>query len=421
MGNHTSGNDDLLWKNEQGGNIGIETTGAGKFQVDADTELADLLTVPRIRSHADLTASGGGAIAMGVEASGDGVTTLSASGEGSSVHGRAEAATEETVAQITTSDKFGAYTRGWARAGMATSRNAQILASEHGATAIGVADANAAGGVADAAILASGFGSFAMGHAVTTGEAGVIISAAGKGSFAGGWANDGNVYTIGNASLAFGENVATNNANSYAFGKDFINDTASTFMVGFGAGDFVISATELLYTGTTKLGDGGSTDYTETNATGDVTMVGTGRTLESAKFKLTAIGGFAIKLTNETGANTIAGQLVRADTGTDDAVILAPAGATECIGVFLDSGIADAAKAWVVVAGIADVAMQDNTTATRGNWVQTSDTEAGYAIATAGSPAAAPAHFEEIGNCIETVTATGGGTHVVARCVLHFL
>ena len=29
LGNNSSGNDDLVWKNEQGGNIGIETTGAG--------------------------------------------------------------------------------------------------------------------------------------------------------------------------------------------------------------------------------------------------------------------------------------------------------------------------------------------------------------------------------------------------------
>ena len=41
LGNNTSGNDDLLWKNEQGGNIGIQTTGAGKFQIFANVELND--------------------------------------------------------------------------------------------------------------------------------------------------------------------------------------------------------------------------------------------------------------------------------------------------------------------------------------------------------------------------------------------
>lgn len=141
-----------------------------------------------------------------------------------------------------------------------------------------------------------------------------------------------------------------------------------------------------------------------------------------AKSGMTAIGGFAIKLTNKTGANSVAGQLVKADPATNDAVILTAVSDDECIGVFLDSGIADGSETWVVVAGIADVAMEDNTAATRGNWVETSDTigEEGYADATAATPAAAPAHFEEIGHCIETVAAGGGGTHILARCVLHF-
>ncbi len=33
FGNSSSGNDDLIWKNEQGGNIGIQTTGAGDIQL----------------------------------------------------------------------------------------------------------------------------------------------------------------------------------------------------------------------------------------------------------------------------------------------------------------------------------------------------------------------------------------------------
>ncbi len=45
LGNNTSGNDDLFWKNEQGGNIGIETTGAGEFQVFANTVIDGQLAV----------------------------------------------------------------------------------------------------------------------------------------------------------------------------------------------------------------------------------------------------------------------------------------------------------------------------------------------------------------------------------------
>ncbi len=158
-------------------------------------------------------------------------------------------------------------------------------------------------------------------------------------------------------------------------------------------------------------------DFLDTALTTTGTVIGGG-----AKVQMTPIGGVAIKLTNTTGAVTVAGQLVKADTTTDDAVILTGADDLEGIGVFLDSGVADDAEAWVVISGIADVAMQDNTTATRGNWVRVSITEVGYADAT-NLTVPQPinqTHFAEIGHCIETVTATGGGTHVLARCVLHF-
>ncbi len=138
--------------------------------------------------------------------------------------------------------------------------------------------------------------------------------------------------------------------------------------------------------------------------------------------KITALKGIAIKITNETGAVTVKGQIVKPDTANNDAAILTAADDLEVTGVWLDSGVADGAEAWMVVVGIADVAMEDNTAATRGNWVRTSITEAGYADATnAGAPAPInQTHFAEIGHCIETVAAGGGGTHILARCVLHF-
>ncbi len=185
-----------------------------------------------------------------------------------------------------------------------------------------------------------------------------------------------------------------------------------------------------IVTGTARLG--GAVNKTETDVNGNVTQSGTATAslgdttvatqLESAKFKLTPIGGFAIKLTNTTGAVTVAGQLVKADPATDDAVILAAANELESIGVFLDSGVADDAEAWVVTSGIGDVAMEDNTAATRGNWVRSSVGEAGYADAT-NATVPQPinqTHFAEIGHCIESVAAGGGGTHILARCVLHF-
>ncbi len=144
-----------------------------------------------------------------------------------------------------------------------------------------------------------------------------------------------------------------------------------------------------------------------------------------AKAGMSSIGGLCIKITNTTGAVTVAGQVVTTDTTTDDAVVLSGADEEEAIGVFLEAGIADDAEAWVVVSGIADVAMEDGTAATHGNWVRTSVGEAGYADSTNASPpgggiANLDIHMREIGNCIETVAGGGGGTHILARCVLHF-
>ena len=139
----------------------------------------------------------------------------------------------------------------------------------------------------------------------------------------------------------------------------------------------------------------------------------------AAKTKMTSIGGIAVKLTNKSGANSVAGNLVIASGTTDDAVTTATAGDVDIIGVFLDSGISDGSEAWVVFSGIADVMMEDNTASTRGNWVAMSRGENAVALNQA-SPATAPQHFEEIGHCIESVAAGGAGTNILARCVLHF-
>lgn len=141
--------------------------------------------------------------------------------------------------------------------------------------------------------------------------------------------------------------------------------------------------------------------------------------LYNDKVMLTIEGGIAIKLTNKTGANSVKGKLVKADTATDDAVILTAISDDECFGVFYEDGVADGSATWVVVSGIADVLFEDNHGPTHGDWVATSAADAGYAVSQA-SPAAAPTHFTEIGHCIETVAAGGAGTHVAARCVLHF-
>jgi len=157
---------------------------------------------------------------------------------------------------------------------------------------------------------------------------------------------------------------------------------------------------------------------------GDLTTTGT-VTGGGGKCRMTPIGGYAVKLTNRTGGSSVAGRLVRTSTSYDDAVDYTAADGDDCIGVFLDTGVSNGSEAWVVIAGIADVALETNTGSTHGNWVRTSTTEAGYADATLSAPPGGgipehDSHFDEIGHCTETVSAGGAGTHVLARCILHF-
>ena len=165
--------------------------------------------------------------------------------------------------------------------------------------------------------------------------------------------------------------------------------------------------------------------YVEINGNFGVgTATATNQFSVKEKAGISPIGGFCIKLTNKTGSNTVAGQLVQTNTALDDSFVLSSIDETETFGVVLDAGVSDGSEAWIVVGGIADVAMKDNTAATRGNWVKASD-EAGYADSTNATPPGGGVpeldeHMGEVGNCIENVSAGGGGTHILARCILHF-
>ena len=132
----------------------------------------------------------------------------------------------------------------------------------------------------------------------------------------------------------------------------------------------------------------------------------------SPKAKMTSIGGYAVAVTNKTGANSVAGEVVRADTVTADAVILTSVSGLHPVGVFLDSGIPDDNEAWIVVAGIAEVRMDAGGCAI-GDRIITS------ATAGRGDVNNAPAvavHFQEIGHAIQVAVANAN-----ARCFVHFL
>jgi len=136
---------------------------------------------------------------------------------------------------------------------------------------------------------------------------------------------------------------------------------------------------------------------------------------EGLKNGMTPEGGFVIKLTNRTGATSVKGTIVMADTVNDNAVKVATSGTDMPVGIIYNSGVADGSEVWVVVSGIAEVLLKDATASTRGYWVGVSNV-AGRADATNANPNPV-AHFTEIGHCLESKNA---GTNVLAKCIIHF-
>jgi hypothetical protein len=133
------------------------------------------------------------------------------------------------------------------------------------------------------------------------------------------------------------------------------------------------------------------------------------------KIRLTDEGGFAVHMTNKTGAVTVKGEIVSVSTAYDNAAMLGPANGDMPIGVFYESGIADGSEVWVVVSGIADVMMKNTVAPVHGYVAFLSDT-AGRADCSSGLPSAAQ-HFREMGHLMESKT---GGTSVLSKIVLHF-
>lgn len=161
--------------------------------------------------------------------------------------------------------------------------------------------------------------------------------------------------------------------------------------------------------GTLTLEIGGTAELSLTS-----TLALFGGEIEIAKIKLTAIGGYAIKLTNKTGGNTVAGQLVAVYSASaiDDAFKTSAANDDGVFGVVLDAGVADGSEAWIIVSGIADVLMDGGGSA-RGDRIISSATAGSADVWNVGGAVAT--HFQEIGHCIETRTGAG-----LAKCVLHF-
>lgn len=131
-------------------------------------------------------------------------------------------------------------------------------------------------------------------------------------------------------------------------------------------------------------------------------------------FKITPEGGFAVRLTNESGAVTVKGQIVSHKGTVARAFDLTAVDANHCLGVVYESGIEDAAECWVVVSGIAQVLMKN--AATMGHIcripLNTDEGEAaGYAMDAAQSSSAS---VYKIGDVLETADA-----EVLCKVLLH--
>jgi transcriptional regulator with XRE-family HTH domain len=142
--------------------------------------------------------------------------------------------------------------------------------------------------------------------------------------------------------------------------------------------------------------------------------------VQANRCKFTPEGGLAVLLTNKTGAPSVKGSVVGiyGATSVDSAFGLTLADSMSPCGAVYESGVADGSECWVVVAGIAEVLLENGTGTVRTYWVRTSTTAPGRANATIGDPPGLSAtHFAEIGHSLETKS---GGTDVLLRVILHF-
>lgn len=143
-------------------------------------------------------------------------------------------------------------------------------------------------------------------------------------------------------------------------------------------------------------------------------------TMLTDKTALTPEGGFAIKLTNRTGGNSVKGTIVCASTNYSNSFMKTPTGGkayNKSIGAVYEDGVSDGSDCWVVVSGIVEVLIDDGTSSTAGNWACSSITTSGRATLNTDDPTSQDTHNREIGHVIETKSS---GTNVLVKIVMHF-
>ena len=138
--------------------------------------------------------------------------------------------------------------------------------------------------------------------------------------------------------------------------------------------------------------------------------------------RLTPEGGYAVRLTNDTGSTTLKGALVGPSGAADSAFSLEVNAYSNPIGVCYETGVTHGGQCWVVTGGIAWVLLTDGTATTRGNWLATSLTQTGRVSGDTGNDPPGGGvpeldrHMAEVGHCIQGGAA---GTNSSALAILH--
>lgn len=142
--------------------------------------------------------------------------------------------------------------------------------------------------------------------------------------------------------------------------------------------------------------------------------------ITGVKTRETPEGGTARLLINKTGAPSVKGYVVTADTTQDFAVKLIEIDIPAPVGIIYEDGVPDGSPVWVVTDGIADIYFANAVNrGTFGRGFVTGD--AGYVSGQAlcealpTAPFATDKHFYEICHPMQTTAGPG-----LARCLIHF-
>lgn len=132
---------------------------------------------------------------------------------------------------------------------------------------------------------------------------------------------------------------------------------------------------------------------------------------------LTAEGGIAIKMANNTGRTTVKGDVVAECQVCPTKFTLTIPNAYDAIGVCYESGVTQGGDAWIVIAGVCDVMLADTFAATLGGLALTSQETGGRIVCEpnpAGGLPGVDRRFQKIGIFLGNATA---GTNQLVRII----